>query len=98
MSWLNISPRWKYMPPLALFAARALLAAGVVMAFFEDQAFRSRTEQETTAQAQILAATVTASLAFSNARDANEYVAALSSNPAVEAVGVYDASGNKFAG
>ncbi len=98
MAWLNPSFRWKYMPPLALVAAMALLTAGVVMAFYEDQAFRTRTAQETTAQAQILAATVTAALAFGNADDANEYVAALSSNPAVEAVGVYDARGNKFAG
>ncbi len=98
MSWLNISPRWKYMPPIAMAAAMALLAAGVVMAFYEDQVFRSRSAQETTAQAQILASTVTAALAFSDAKAAHEYVSALSSNPDVEAVAVYDSGGNKFAG
>lgn len=97
MAWLNVSSRWKYMPPLALAAAMGLLTAGVVMAFYEDEAFRSRTQQEATAQARVLAATVTAAVAFGNARDVSEYVSALSSNPAVEAVGVYDADGKQFA-
>ena len=98
MSWLKIPPRWKLMPPLALAAALVLLAAGIVMAFYQDDLYRSRTVHETTAQAQILAATVTAALAFNDAKAAHEYVDALSSNPDVEAAAVYDTASNEVAG
>ena len=52
--------------------------------------------RETTAQAQILAATVTAALAFNDAKAAHEYVGALASNPDVEAAAVYDAAGARL--
>ena len=86
------------MPPIALVAALVLLSAGVVMAYFQDQLYRSQTVRETTAQAEILAATVTAALAFNDAKAAHEYVGALASNPDVEAAAVYDAQGHNFAG
>ena len=75
-----------------------LLLAGVVLAFYQDELYRARTIDETTAQAQILASTVTAALAFNDAKAANEYVHALASNPEVEAAAAYDVSGNKVAG
>jgi signal transduction histidine kinase len=96
--WFKIPPRWKLMPPLALAAAMVLLAAGVVMAFYQDELYRSRTVRETTAQAEILAATVTAALSFNDETAAREYVNALSPNPDIEAAAIYDAAGNHVAG
>jgi signal transduction histidine kinase len=98
MAFWKIPPRWKLMPPLALTAAMILLAAGVVMAFYQDELYRSRTVRETTAQAEILAATVTAALSFNDQKAALEYVNALSPNPDIEAAAVYDARGSHIAG
>jgi signal transduction histidine kinase/CheY-like chemotaxis protein len=78
---------------IAIVAAVALLAAGLLAAEFNEQSFRRQSLQEARAQAGILSASVTAALAFNDDRAAAEYLAALRANPQIEAAGVYDLSG-----
>ncbi|SFJ37129.1 ATP-binding protein [Caulobacter sp. UNC279MFTsu5.1] len=83
---------------LAIAAALALVAMGLVMGFYNERTFRAQKTQEVAVQAQILAASVTAALAFDDRKVAQEYVEALSANPEVEAAGVYDIQGRLLAG
>jgi signal transduction histidine kinase len=98
MNWLKIPPGWRFTPLIAMVAALLVLAAGVAMAFYQDQLYRQQKVREATAQAEILAATVTAALVFKDSKAAHEYVGALASNPEVDAATVYDASGAYVAG
>ena len=82
---------------LAIAAALALVAVGLVMGFYNERTFRAQKTQEVAVQAQILAASVTAALAFDDRKVAQEYVEALSANPEVEAAGVYDIQGRLLA-
>jgi len=83
---------------LAIAAALALVVVGLVMGFYNERAFRAQKTREVAVQAQILAASVTAALAFDDRKVAQEYVEALSANPEVEAAGVYDTQGRLLAG
>ncbi|HET6969757.1 MAG TPA: HWE histidine kinase domain-containing protein [Phenylobacterium sp.] len=78
--------------------AAALVLAGLVMAVFNEQQVRNQQLREVSVQADILAGSVAAALAFDDHAAAREYVGALRANPEVEAVGVYDASGRLAAG
>jgi hypothetical protein len=79
---------------LALVGALALVTVGLMMGLYNEQAYRAQKTREVAVQAQILAASVTAALAFDDRKVAQEYVEALSANPEVEAVGVYDTQGS----
>ncbi len=87
----------KLAPRFALVAALALLAAGIVLARYVDHTYQVQKRDEVTAQARILAATVTAALAFDDRQAAQEYVRALRANPEIVAAGIYDAAGRLFA-
>jgi len=82
---------------LAVAGALALVAAGLMMGLYNERAFRAQKAREVAVQAQILAASVTAALAFDDRKVAQEYVEALSANPEVEAAGVYDTQGRRLA-
>src|SRR5215471_11734135 len=82
----------------ALLSAVLLVVAGVFVTLYEEQLYRNQQAQETRVQAQILAASVTAALAFNDRAAAQEYVDALQANTQVEAAGVYDAAGLRIAG
>jgi signal transduction histidine kinase len=83
---------------LALIGALALVAVGLLMGIYNEQAYRAQKTREVAVQAQILAASVTAALAFDDRKVALEYVEALGANPEVEAAGVYDTQGRLLAG
>src|SRR5580698_402133 len=87
---------WRFMPPLAMFAAAALLVGAGLMAFYLDRSYRQQKSAEVSVQAAILASTVTAALSFRDQVAGQEYVTALAVNPEIEAAAVYDASGNAF--
>ena len=91
MTWSKVPDRWKF--AIVMAAAAALLFAGVSMAAYNEQIYRAQKGRDAAVQAQILAASVTAALAFDDARSAQEYVDALSANPEVESVRVTDARG-----
>jgi signal transduction histidine kinase/CheY-like chemotaxis protein len=86
------------MPALALATAVALLLAGVGMSLWFEQSYESQKVEEIGAQARILAATVTAALAFDDHKAATEYVNALKANPQVQAAAVYGIGGALVAG
>ncbi|MES2294836.1 MAG: ATP-binding protein [Pseudomonadota bacterium] len=81
----------------ALLAAAALLTAGLFMARYEDQLYSTQQVKDVTEQARILAASVTAAIAFDDRAAAQEYVNALAVNPELLAAGVYDDKGRRIA-
>jgi len=95
ISWSRIPDRWKLV--IVMAAAAALLLAGIGMAAFNERIYHEQKVRDAAVQAQILAASVTAALAFDDARSAQEYVDALSANPEVEEVSVTDANGATIA-
>ncbi|HEY4265043.1 MAG TPA: ATP-binding protein [Micropepsaceae bacterium] len=90
--------RKKLNPSLALLSALALVLAGVLVTAYEEQLYRAQKVQEVNAQGQILAASVAAALVFDDEKAAQEYVAALRTNPELEAAGVYGGNGAPVAG
>jgi signal transduction histidine kinase len=88
--------RWSR-PRIAAAAAVALLLAGLLVAADNGAAFRRQSLQEAKAQAEILAASVTAALAFNDDKAADEYLSALRTNPEIQAAGVYGVSGAQVA-
>lgn len=85
-------------PLLALAISLGLIVASFVMAGYEETLFRRKAISEVTGQAHILAASVTAALAFDDAKAAQEYVNALRANSDIEAAGVYASTGARLAG
>jgi signal transduction histidine kinase len=96
--WTRISRPWRIMPIIALGAAATLLLAGVLAGLYGERLYRDQKIREVSVQAEILAATVTAALAFDDSPAAQEYVNALRTNPEVEAAGAYDETGRLVAG
>jgi signal transduction histidine kinase/ActR/RegA family two-component response regulator len=88
---------WKLTPALALTTALALLVLSVLLGVANERSYRSQKEDEGNVQARILAATVSAALAFNDHDSAMEYAGALRVNPAVETAAIYDADGALFA-
>jgi signal transduction histidine kinase len=82
----------------ALAAAGFLLAAGILMARYEDRLYADQQVKATSEQAHILAASVAGAVAFDDARAAQEYVDALTANPELQAAGVFDTKGRRIAG
>jgi signal transduction histidine kinase len=103
MSDLALVPRgasrlWRLVPAIALATVIVLLTAGGLMARYVDHANARQEQDEVSAQARVLASTVTAALSFNDRRAAQEYVNAIRANPQIEAAGIYDAGGKLFAG
>ncbi len=82
----------------ALVAAAVLLAAGVLMAVYEEQLYSSQQVRAVREQAQILAGSVSAAVVFDDHNAAQEYVDALRVNPELEGAGIYGAHGQFIAG
>jgi signal transduction histidine kinase len=98
MSSFNRRPRWNLSVIGAFAAAAMLLAAGVLMAAYEEQLYSAQQVKSVREQAQILAASVTAAIVFDDRKAAQEYVDALTANPDLVAAGVYDGPGKLLAG
>jgi signal transduction histidine kinase/CheY-like chemotaxis protein len=84
--------RWISMA-VAMFAAVLLVAAGLAVADYNEGLFRAQAAREAQVQADILAASVTAALAFDDEAAAEQYLGALRANPEVEAAGLYGPTG-----
>jgi len=93
----DIPIRGKLMLITVLATAIALLLAGVIIVAYEDLNYRDQKTREISVQGEILAARMTASLAFNDTKAAQEYLTALRANPEITAAGVYDANGALFA-
>ena len=77
----------------AIAGAAALLIAGVLMGLVSETGYRTQRLHETAVQADILAASLAAPLAFDDRQAAQEYVDALSANADLQAAGVYNETG-----
>ena len=91
---LDVLPaRWGFVPAVAAAAALVLLLAGGAATVFTAQSYRTQQGREVALQGKILAASVSAALAFDDRAAAREYVNALAANPQLESAGVYDTQG-----
>jgi PAS domain S-box-containing protein len=84
---------WRVAPAMAIGVAVAMILAGLALALYNEGQTRAEKQRDVIVQADILAASVTAALAFDDVKLAQEYVDALGANQDVEAAGVYDANG-----
>ena len=82
----------------ALVAAAILLAAGILMAVYQEQLYSSQQIKSVHEQAQVLAASAAAAILFDDHAAAQEYVDALKVNPELQGAAVYGADGRLMAG
>src|SRR4051812_38486195 len=82
----------------ALAAAAILLAAGILMAVYQEQLYRGQQVKSVREQAEILAASAAAAILFDDRKAAQEYVDALRTNPELLGAAVYGANGGRMAG
>ena len=97
MSDGSMAARWRPWPVAAVAGAAALLIAGVLMGLVSEASYRNQRLHETAVQADILAASLAAPLAFDDRQAAQEYVDALSANADLQAAGVYNETGRLVA-
>ena len=89
----RLADRWRPWPLAAIVGAAALLIAGVLMGLVNESGYRAQRLHETAVQADILAASLAAPLAFDDRQAAQEYVGALAANPDIQSAGVYNETG-----
>jgi signal transduction histidine kinase len=89
----NLPARWSNAPAAIIVIVAFLLLAGIGIILQNEAAYRDLQEQETRAQADILAASVTAALDFGDRPAAQEAVDAVRVNRQIRALGVYAESG-----
>ncbi|HEX5005805.1 MAG TPA: CHASE sensor domain-containing protein [Hyphomonadaceae bacterium] len=86
----------RYATALAVTTAAILLAVGVIGAWMSERDFRSQKMQQAQAHARVLAASVSAALAFDETPEAEQAISALRANPEIGAVGIYGPEGVPF--
>jgi len=97
MTLSRIGPKWSINPLAAVALAAGFLVIGVVLALYNENQTKIEKLRQATVQASILSGSVSAALAFDDAKLAKEYVDALAADRDVEAAGAYDASGRLVA-
>lgn len=98
LPWLiNIPIRRKLLLITVLASAVALLLAGTAIVAYEVYTYRQQQSQDALVQAELLAASVTASLEFNDTKAAQEYLNALRTNPDISAAAIYGPDGSLFA-
>src|SRR5690242_16753356 len=99
MRWLIDLPiRGKVLLITVLATAVALVLAAALMVMYDYLNYREQKLRDISVQADILAASVSASLVFSDAKAAQQYLNALQANADISAAGVYGADAKLFAG
>ena len=89
---------WGPSTVVALVAAGILLAAGVLMAIYQERLYSDQQVKSVREQAQILATSATAAILFGDRSAAQEYVDALRTNPELLGAAVYGVNGRQMAG
>lgn len=89
----RIAQHWGRVPVIAATSIVGLLIAALLVTVYTERAYRADKLSEAQAQAQVVAASVAAALAFDDRSAANEYLTALRANARVEAAAIYDAQG-----
>lgn len=96
--WLASLPiRRKLLLITLMVSALGLLLAGSLIVAWEVYAYREQEAREATVQAELLAASVTASLEFNDAKAAREYLLALRANRNMVGAAIYGADAAFFA-
>ncbi len=85
-------------PAAIVVAAGVLLLVGVIATVYQFQSVHAERRRQLISQANTLAASVTAAIAFNDHAAAQEYVQALMLDPRVDAVAVYNERGDLVAG
>ena len=87
-------------PPIigALAAAAVLVAAGILMAAYQESLYSNQQIKSVREQAEVLAASATAAIVFDDRSAAQEYVNALRANPELLGAAIYGANGRMIAG
>jgi signal transduction histidine kinase len=94
----KLKSNWRSGPFLILALAAFIVLAGIGTLIYNDRLYESMRRAETTSQAEVLAASMTAALDFDDAYAANEAVSAFRVNRQVRWVGAFDESGKRVAG
>ena len=90
--WFTLTPR------TAILIAAGLLCAALLLAVQNDRIVLAEKMRQASVQAQILAASVAAPLAFDDRTATQEYLNALRTNPDVKSAGAYDVGGRLVSG
>jgi signal transduction histidine kinase len=90
--------RFALRPATAAGAVVLLLLVGILATVYQYDSSRSEHRRQLTVQANILAASVTAAIAFNDRPTAQEYVDALMLDPRLNAVAIYNESHQQVAG
>lgn len=98
MDSLSRTQRFLLKPVTTILAAALLLLVGVFAMVYQFRSVHAERLRQVTAQANTLAASVTAAIAFNDHAAAREYVNALMLDPRVGAAAVYDDAGRLVAG
>lgn len=96
--WERLGRRLTADPRLPFAVAIALILVSLTLAFANERMSRSQTVRETQVQAEILASSVAAPIAFDDRAAAQEYIDALRTNPAILAAAAYGEDGRQRAG
>ncbi|HET7084330.1 MAG TPA: ATP-binding protein [Rhizomicrobium sp.] len=89
---------WSLSIIAALAAAAVLVAAGVLMALYQERLYRDQQTRNVRAQAEILAANTAAAILFDDRAATREYVDALRANPDLLGAAIYGGNGGMMAG
>ena len=94
----GLGQSFAFRPGVALVAAALLLLAGALAAGYQYHSATAERQRQLSVQARILAASVTAAVAFNDRATAQEYVNALMLDPRLDAAAVYDDAHHQIAG
>jgi signal transduction histidine kinase len=94
----RVSKPFAFRPVMMLVAAGLLLIAGALAAAYQYRSARIERRHQLVTQANILAASVTAAIAFNDHAAAQEYVNALMLDPRLDAAAVYNEFHGRVAG
>jgi signal transduction histidine kinase len=81
----------------AVVFAIILVLLGLLLAAFSEDGYQRQKASEIAVQSQIVSASVSPALMFDNSANAQDYLSALSANPAISAAAVYNAAGVRIA-
>lgn len=84
-------------PFSVMMSATVVIGAGLLAAVYDTQIYQQQQIRQVEVQAEILANSVTAALAFEDRDTALQYVLALQANPEISAAAVYTVDGSVFA-
>lgn len=99
MRWLSDLPiRWKLVLVTVLTSIIVELLAVGIIAFYIGRNDRAQKVREFSVQAEVLASSLAAPLAFDDVDSTQQYLSALRANPEIAAAGAYGSTGRLLAG